>query len=279
MDEQLPEEEPTKTKTKTKTLGRVSRLTNKVNVLSVAVLALAACLLATSILHGVALRKYAQANTEMHERLISDLQSKSFPLISPAMMEYSVRIRVSDGMNGGGSGSGVLVSSKYVVTNYHVVQKAISTKTVWIDIPNNEDSVFTSHVGTVEFVDSARDLALIKLPNGLDAKKWAKLSKVQLKCGDQIIAVSCPDSTLPIVTSGFYGRRAYDSRAELSINAFWGSSGGPVYSAASGEVVCIFANMEAPAVISGTTYYPTFLFYGVPATWIIEMMKTHGIEN
>ncbi len=246
-------------------------------------------------LHGTSIKNLRESNDGLHQlisilaennaKLQSDLRNKSlvpaqgFATVPSDLAEYSVRIRVQNGSQGSGCGSGVLVSKNHVVTNYHVVQVALATKTVWVDFPN-ADGTSRAVVGVIDVVDAARDLAFIRLPEGVSAKRWAKVSAATLAPHSPILAIACGNNHLPLAKSGYFGYKMGDGRYELSINGFWGDSGGPVYDPVTGELVCLYNEMDAahfnPATRSAI--HPS-IFFGIPAAWILEVMKANKIEN
>jgi hypothetical protein len=202
-----------------------------------------------------------------------------FATVQDSLVEYSVRIRVHNGTQGQGTGSGVLIARNHIVTNYHVIQLGLSTKTVWIDFPRPDGS-FVSVVGVIEIVDAARDLAFVRIPEANSAKRWAKLRKTPLAPHSPILAIACGNSHLPLAKSGYFGYRRGDGRYELSIVGFWGDSGGPIYDPATGEVVCLYNEIDA-AHFEPTTrsaVHPS-IFFGIPSAWVLEVMAANKIEN
>jgi hypothetical protein len=220
-------------------------------------------------------------------KLAQDLRTKAlvpaqgFATIPSDLAAYSVRIRVQDGIRGDRSfGSGVLISKNYIVTNYHVVQLGLMTKTVWVDFAN-ADGTSKAVVAVIDVVDAARDIAFIKLPEGVSANRWAKLAAKPLPPHSPIVAIACGNNHLPLAKSGYFGYRMSDGRFELSISGFWGDSGGPVFNPATGELVCLYNEMDRPHVdmTTGTAVFATSIFASIPASWIAEVMKANNIEN
>lgn len=90
-----------------------------------------------------------------------------------------------------GEGSGIVYSSDgYIVTNYHVIESAVTTANSVIEVYLAED-VSTSYTATVVGYNISYDLAVIKIDKtGLTQVTIADTS--QLKVGDYVAAVGSP---------------------------------------------------------------------------------------
>ncbi len=139
-------------------------------------------------------------------------------------------------------GSGVIVDSKgYIVTNFHVVDKADRIRVKLMD-----DPATVTYDATVVGVDKETDLAVIKI----DAKKSLPAAKLgnsdSMVVGDWVLAVGSPFGLDETVTAGIVsakGRnivpgRQFESfiQTDAAINP--GNSGGPLVNLA-GEVIGI----------------------------------------
>jgi len=137
-------------------------------------------------------------------------------------------------------GSGVIVDSKgYIVTNFHVVDKADRIRVSLMDDPNPYDAKV---IGT----DRETDLAVIKI----DAKKPLPVAKLgnsdSLQVGDWVLAIGSPFGLEHSVTAGIIsskGRsidptRQFQSflQTDAAINP--GNSGGPLVNM-NGDVIGI----------------------------------------
>jgi S1-C subfamily serine protease len=218
-------------------------------------------------------------------------RANGIPSVPPELADYSVRIRTISKEMEGSSGSGVMISPSHLVTNYHVVKPAIpvtklpnaAPPTVWVDVLT--DKGYEIFMGTVVGMDPARDLALVELPKKIKFNRWAKLSSEKTPTNAPIVAITCPNGHLPLVTTGWFGRTSFDGRDEMSILAFWGSSGGPVYDLNTRELVSLLQQVDPPKIqraADGSVMFVSFathLFYGIPSTWIREFIEAHGVSN
>lgn len=140
-----------------------------------------------------------------------------------------------------GYGSGVIISPEgYVVTNYHVVENAVS---VIVTLSNGEE-VEASIVGQ----DPGTDLAVLKIPE-MEGMPWAVLGDSEkLTVGEFVVAIGNPGGlelersvTLGIISATDRSFDVYDwvfglLQTDAAINP--GNSGGPLVNM-NGEVVGI----------------------------------------
>ena len=133
----------------------------------------------------------------------------------------------------GGSGSGSIIDSKgYVLTNYHVVEKAYK---VYINLFDG-----SQHEGTVLGADPENDLAVVQFtpPRGVNLKTIPYGDSSALKVGQKVLAIGNPfalERTLTVGIVSGLGRPIQISRQNIvrdmiqtdaSINP--GNSGGPL---------------------------------------------------
>lgn len=138
-----------------------------------------------------------------------------------------------------GTGSGVAVAARHVLTNAHVTTNCGSL-----------DAIVgtTTHPATVRKVDAAADLALLEVP-GLTEVKPPMLRR-QALVGEPVIAAGFPLSGLLgadiVITDGLVnslsGMRGDASRLQVSTPVQPGSSGGPLLDR-GGHVVGIVTSM------------------------------------
>jgi putative serine protease PepD len=156
-----------------------------------------------------------------------------------AVSRSVVSVNVS-GRNGSGEGSGIIVTAAgAVVTNAHVVQGA-STVTVTLADGRTVPA-------TVAGVDTARDIAVIKL-QGVSGLTPATLGRgVGVRVGDTVLAFGSPLGLNGSVTSGIVSalNRQVDGRTSTLNNMIQtdaainpGNSGGPLVDTA-GRVIGI----------------------------------------
>lgn len=168
-------------------------------------------------------------------------------------------------------GSGFIVSEDgYILTNYHVVDKA------------DEINVHLSNRKTFEAkvigVDEATDIALIKVDEkGLPTVKVGRSS--QLKIGEWVLAIGSPFGFDHTVTAGIVSamRRSLPSenyvpyiQTDVAINP--GNSGGPLFNL-DGEVVGINSQIFSR---SGGFMGLSFAIPIELAMNVSDQLKTHG---
>ena len=133
----------------------------------------------------------------------------------------------------GGSGSGSIIDTKgFILTNYHVIEKAYK---VFINLYDG-----SQYEGTVIGVDPENDLAVIKFtpPAGINLKTIPYGDSSNLKVGQKVLAIGNPfalERTLTVGIVSGLGRPIQISRQNIvrnmiqtdaSINP--GNSGGPL---------------------------------------------------
>lgn len=129
-----------------------------------------------------------------------EIQSVDSPVVaiaqkcSPSIVGVTVKY-VTQSMFGtlddaGSEGSGIIYSSDgYIITNYHVIASALnnSTATISITLPNEEDSISATIVGS----DKVSDLAVLKIEKtGLAAAELGK--SADTKVGELAVAIGNP---------------------------------------------------------------------------------------
>lgn len=207
----------------------------------------------------------------IYERLIVQerIVTEAYCSISSNLNFVSVRVRTTNGM-----GSAVAISPILAITNLHVViDDHGCANTVWVDVTDDED-VSSAHVFDVVYGDEARDLALIQAPANFTFKHWAKLHAGKMSWGDQIIAVGCANSHLPLPSSGYWVRITPDGLGQMSISCFWGSSGGGVFDAKTGELAGLMVRWDSAFSKSGVTSMPN-IFHCVPASWVVDFVEKY----
>ncbi len=172
-----------------------------------------------------------------------------------AVVAVSARYESSNGVNES-SGSGFLISADgYIVTNYHVINKATSIEITTHDVQSLKAMV----VG----YDSANDIALLKVA-GENMPFVTLGSSDEMAVGDQVVAIGNPLGDLTsTLTVGYISAkdRVLNTdgsvinmlQTDAAINA--GNSGGPLFNM-SGEVIGIITakysgNSNSGASIEG----------------------------
>ena len=97
-----------------------------------------------------------------------------------------------------GSGSGVVVSKEYVLTNYHVVEDASSLK---VSVTKDDVSDPDLYDATVAAYDSDKDVAVLYVP-GLDLEPVELGDSDTLQIGDWAICIGNPLGFTGTVTTG-----------------------------------------------------------------------------
>jgi S1-C subfamily serine protease len=151
----------------------------------------------------------------------------------------------------GGSGSGTIIDARgYILTNYHVIEKAYK---VYINLFDG-----TQMEGNVIGVDPENDLAVIKFnpPRGINLKTIPYGDSSNLKVGQKVLAIGNPfalERTLTVGIVSGLGRPIQISRQNIvrnmiqtdaSINP--GNSGGPLLDS-QGRMIGINTMIYSPS--------------------------------
>jgi serine protease Do len=142
------------------------------------------------------------------------------------------------------AGSGFVISADgYVVTNNHVVENADKVTVVF----DNGDEMQGKVVGT----DVKTDLAVVKLEGAKDLP-FVKLSEVEPRVGEWVVAVGNPFGLGGTVTAGIISARgrdiqgsAYGDFLQIDAAVNTGNSGGPDFNM-NGEVVGVNTAIFSP---------------------------------
>ena len=116
-------------------------------------------------------------------------------LVTPSVVSISVTTS-----SGGGTGSGSIYkssgNSSYIITNNHVIESAISSGTIKVELTNGEQ-----YVAKIIGRDPGYDLAVLQIPFGnLPVITLGDSSKVSV--GDPVLAIGSPLGLASTVTSG-----------------------------------------------------------------------------
>lgn len=195
-------------------------------------------------------------NSSSQNNIKYEVQSVENPVVaisktvSPAVVGIQVK-SMTVGVMGleetGGSGSGVVYSEDgYIITNYHVIESAISdsSATIEITLPNESQEVVKA---TIVGGDKVTDLAVLKIDKtGLQKVTFGDSSKMSV--GEIAVAIGNPlgEELAGTVTSGVVsalnrkvvtdGRTYTLIQTDAAINA--GNSGGALANS-KGEVIGI----------------------------------------
>jgi len=142
------------------------------------------------------------------------------------------------------AGSGFVISADgYVVTNNHVVDNASKVTVVFEDGTEKEATVIGTDVKT--------DLAVVKLEGETDLP-FVKLSEVEPRVGEWVVAVGNPFGLGGTVTAGIISARgrdiqgsAYGDFLQIDAAVNTGNSGGPDFNM-QGEVVGVNTAIFSP---------------------------------
>ncbi|MBQ3529968.1 MAG: trypsin-like peptidase domain-containing protein [Oscillospiraceae bacterium] len=183
----------------------------------------------------------------------------------------------SNGSYGEGVGSGFVISADgYVVTNYHVIEKATQVEV----IPHGGETMKAKVVGA----DSSNDVALLKV-EGENMPYVTLGSSDKLLVGDQVAAIGTPLGELTAtLTVGYVsakdrivntdGTVINMLQTDAAINA--GNSGGPLFNM-NGEVIGITTAKYSGNTNSGATIEG--LGFAIPmddVVGILTDLKTYG---
>jgi len=142
-------------------------------------------------------------------------------------------------------GSGFFISPDgYIVTNNHVVDKAVTVQVVMDDGTKLDAKV----IGT----DAKTDLALLKVDGRTDFP-FVKLSTTKARIGDWVVAMGNPFGLGGTVTAGIVsaqgrdiGSGPYDDFIQIDAPVNKGNSGGPTFNL-KGEVIGINTAIYSPS--------------------------------
>jgi S1-C subfamily serine protease len=164
------------------------------------------------------------------------------------------------------SGSGFIVDGNKLITNYHVIDKAMSLKITMSDGKK-------INVTKVLNFDINKDIAILQIENmkNLSSVKLGDSSKI--KIGDECVAIGSPQGFKNTVSTGIIsGIRESETRKgnsdfQISAPINHGSSGGALFENKTGTVIGI--------VFSGLVNTSGDLNFAIPINDLIELMKTN----
>jgi serine protease Do len=170
-----------------------------------------------------------------------------------------------------GQGSGFFVSADgYIVTNHHVVDKAVKVEIV----TDNGLTLDAKVIGT----DAKTDLALIKVDSRADFP-FVELADSKPRVGEWVVAMGNPFGLGGTVTAGIvsaHGRNIgagpYDDFLQIDAPVNKGNSGGPTFNT-KGEVVGVNTAIFSP---SGGSVGIAFAVPAGTVKAIVEQLKTNG---
>ncbi len=170
-----------------------------------------------------------------------------------------------------GQGSGFFVSPDgYIVTNHHVVDKAVKVQIV-ID---NGSTLDAKVIGT----DPKTDLALIKVDGRTDFP-FVELASTMPRIGEWVVAMGNPFGLGGTVTAGIVsahgrdiGAGPYDDFLQIDAPVNKGNSGGPTFNT-KGEVVGVNTAIFSP---SGGSVGIAFAIPAATVKSIVDQLKTNG---
>jgi serine protease Do len=213
----------------------------RVVIVLVALLCLSAGIAIGAVLRGAGLARGNDNRLSLsNTRPAMDALSASFARVAQEVEPCVVNIKMSNGYQLEGTGSGVIVNPDgYILTNAHVVNGATRLRVKLSDGSESEAKV----IG----VDQPTDLAVIKI----DVKKPLPAARLgdsdKLAVGDWVLAIGSPFGLEQTVTAGIISAKDRDTeqgstpfqkflQTDAAINP--GNSGGPLVNLA-GEVIGI----------------------------------------
>lgn len=196
----------------------------------------------------------ANSNTQYNIENVENPVVAISETVSPSVVGIKVKY-VSTGFFGAlqeseGQGSGIVYSKDgYIITNYHVVEEAISNSQATLEVYFSEDNK-TGYSATVVGGDELTDLAVIKLDdtNGINLVPATLGNSTDLKVGEIAVAIGNPLGLdfAGTVTGGYVsgvnreitsGGKTYNLiQTDAAINA--GNSGGALVNS-KGEIIGI----------------------------------------
>src|SRR5690348_3204483 len=207
----------------------------------VALLCLSVGIAIGAVMRGASLAREDNRLTISNGRPSVDALSASFARVAQDVEPCVVNIKMSNGYQLEGTGSGVIVNPDgYILTNEHVVKGSTRLRVKLNDGSESEARV----IG----IDRATDLAVIKI----DVKKPLPAARMgdsdKLAVGDWVLAIGSPFGLEQTVTAGIISAKDRDteSRDQTAFQKFLqtdaainpGNSGGPLVNLA-GEVIGI----------------------------------------
>ncbi|MCX7921273.1 MAG: trypsin-like peptidase domain-containing protein [Clostridia bacterium] len=140
---------------------------------------------------------YKKVEIEKSDSPVSAIAEKVSPSIVGIRAVYESRDFFFSEQQGGGEGSGIIIKADgYIMTNYHVIQEAINTKTkklnsgakIEVYLPSQKE---TPHLAQVVGYDARTDLAVIKIEGkNLPAAEMGNSDEV--KVGELAVAIGNP---------------------------------------------------------------------------------------
>jgi serine protease Do len=233
----------------------------------VALLCLAVGIAIGAVMRGASLAREDNRLTISNGRPAMDALSASFARVAQDVEPCVVNIKMSNGYQLEGTGSGVIVNPDgYILTNEHVVKGATRLRVKLNDGSESEARV----IG----IDRATDLAVIKI----DVKKPLPAARMgdsdKLSVGDWVLAIGSPFGLEQTVTAGIISAKDRDteSRDQTAFQKFLqtdaainpGNSGGPLVNL-SGEVVGI--NTQ---ILTGTGAY-SGIGFALPSSTAVDI--------
>jgi serine protease Do len=233
----------------------------------VALLCLSVGITIGAVMRGASLAREDNRLTISNGRPSIDALSASFARVAQDVEPCVVNIKMSNGYQLEGTGSGVIVNPDgYILTNEHVVKAATRLRVKLNDGSESEARV----IG----IDRATDLAVIKI----DVKKPLPAARMgdsdRLAVGDWVLAIGSPFGLEQTVTAGIISAKDRDteSRDQTAFQKFLqtdaainpGNSGGPLVNLA-GEVIGI--NTQ---ILTGTGAY-SGIGFALPSSTAVDI--------
>jgi len=230
------------------------------------------------------LKDGADESKKLHEEITKQAEAitslsnqipKPDELIHQAKHYLLTQVRVNN--VGHGSGSGTVLAGNYVITAQHVIEGSTDVE-VYVHREDGTDQMFPAHVLAS---DEAKDMAILSviakesLPCVSIMKKQAIMDMPLLS---KVYVVGFPLRCGPYFTEGLLVNKQEDMTAYkdgwmINANIWFGSSGGGVFDAKSGELV----GMPVAIKCMGANAV-SFMACVVPGHRIIEWLESKNIK-
>ena len=173
----------------------------------------------------------------------------------------------------GSTGTGFFVSSTgHLVTNAHVVEDA---QTIAVRVG------LATYDAVIVKIDSANDLALLKVETKKKTKPLALVSTLEISKGDRVFTLGFPNPLVqgvePKFTDGsisaFSGVKGIPNVMQITTPIQPGNSGGPLFNEEGRVVGVIVSKLDALTVLSSDSYLPENVNYAIKSDYVVPLLR------